>query len=360
MFRNLPGFVFAATVALGASQQAFAQPPGAVAAPPTARTGDGPPPIVDLTPMDLPERGHCTTPIDCVTCNNAPAAILTSAEYIIVRPRRRANDYVIVDPVDNLTPEGRIKNVQYDTTNAFRVGAGYRPGGSAWEYMFTYMYLHDGSDRSAVAPPGGLLYATLTRPGLVDNVGFAAASANLTMNVYDFESIRHFQTDDCFTFKLSFGGRYVDMDQTLQAFYFGNDANGANVRSHVCLNGYGLTVGGQGDWVFWRGFRFFGRARGSLILADFDNSLLETNNGGRTVNANVTESYRQVVPVIEMASGIAWEYRNLRVSVGYELANWFNVVDSPMFIDDFAEGKLGRRKSDLSLEGVAFQLGLVF
>ena len=67
-----------------------------------------------------------------------------------------------MDPVDNLTPEGRIKNVQYDTTNAFRVGAGFRPGGSAWEYMFTYTYLHDGADRGEGAHPGGLLYATLT------------------------------------------------------------------------------------------------------------------------------------------------------------------------------------------------------
>ena len=161
----------------------------------------------------------------------------------------------------------------------------------------------------------------------MDNVGFAAAKHNLTLNVYDFESIRHFQTDDCFALKLGFGTRYVDMDQTLQAFYFGGDANGTNVRSHV-WNGFGLTVGGQGDWIIWHRYRLFGRARGSLIIGDFDNSLLETNNGGRTVNANVTESYRQVVPVIEMASGVAWEYRNLRVSVGYELANWFNVIDS--------------------------------
>jgi Legionella pneumophila major outer membrane protein precursor len=360
MFRKLPGFVFAAAVGLGASPQASAQPPAAPAMPPAARPADPPPPIVDLTPVDLPERAHCNTPIDCVTCNEHAPAILTSAEYIIVRPRRRANDFVIVDPLDNLTPEGRIRNVQYDTDSAFRVGAGYRPGGSAWEYMFTYTYLHDGNDRGAVAPPGGVLYATLTRPGIVDVVGQALGSVSLNLNVYDLESIRHFQLDDAFTFKLGFGVRYANMDQTLQALYFGGDANGAAVRSHVCFDGFGLTAGGQGEWNIWRGFRLFGRARGSMIMADFDNSLLETNNGGATINANVSESYRQVVPVLELASGVAWEYRNLRVAVGYELQNWFNVIDSPTFIDDFAEGKLGRRKSDLSIEGITFQLGMVF
>ena len=46
--------------------------------------------------------------------------------------------------------------------------------------------------------------------------------------------------------------------------------------------------------------------------------------------------------------------------VGYEIANWFNVVDSPTFIDDFSEGTLGRRQSDLGIEGIFAQLGLVF
>jgi hypothetical protein len=361
MSRSLPWIVIVAAVGLGGAMPAFAQPPAppAPASPPT-RPVDAPPPIADLTPIDLPERSNACGPIDCITCNEHPAAILTSAEYIIARPRRRANDYVIVDPNDNLTPEGTIKNVQYSTDSAFRLGAGYRPGGSAWEFMFTYFYLHDGNDRNATAPPGGVLYATLTRPGIIDIADVAAASASLNMNVYDLESIRFFQVDNDFSFKLSFGTRFANMDQTLQAFYFGGDANGAAVRSHVCFDSFGLTLGGQGEWVFWRSFRLFGRARGSLLMADFDNTLIETNNGGGTVLANVREGYHQVVPVIELASGVAWEYRNLRVAIGYELQNWFNVIDSPTFIDDFAEGKLGRRKSDLGIEGVSFQVGLTF
>jgi hypothetical protein len=186
------------------------------------------------------------------------------------------------------------------------------------------------------------------------------AGASLNMNVYDLESIRNFQIDKDFAFKLGFGSRFANIEQDLQAFYFGGDANGAAVRRHVCFDSFGLTVGGQGDWVFWRNFRLYGRAKGSLLMADFDNSLFETNNGGVTVNANVHEHYRQVVPVIELASGVAWEYRNLRVSVGYELQNWFNVVNAPTFVDDFAEGKLGRRTSDLGIEGISFRLGYNF
>ena len=55
MFRNLPGFVFAAAIALWASQQASAQPPAAGR---RRRRKAVQPPIVDLTPVDLPERSQ--------------------------------------------------------------------------------------------------------------------------------------------------------------------------------------------------------------------------------------------------------------------------------------------------------------
>jgi len=357
MNRLFTGLVILAAASWATSPSAIAQPPAAAQS--AARSADPPPPpIVDLTPVDLPDRSH--GPIDCITCNNTPPAVLGFAEYLLVRARTNANDYAIIDPANNLAPEGSIRNAQYGTDNAFRIGGGYRPGGSAWDFVFTYFYLHDWENRNAVAPPGGLLYATLTRPGQVDNVGFAVAGASLNMNVYDLESIRNFQIDKDFAFKLGFGSRFANVEQDLQALYFGGDANGAAVRRHVCFDSFGLTVGGQGDWVFWRNFRLYGRARGSLLMADFDNSLFETNNGGATVNANVHEHYRQVVPVIELASGVAWEYRNLRVSVGYELQNWFNVVNAPTFVDDFSEGKLGRRTSDLGIEGFSFRLGYNF
>ena len=121
-----------------------------------------------------------------------------------------------------------------------------------------------------------------------------------------------------------------------------------------------MTIGAQGEWRVWNGFRFFGRGRGSLLIADFTNSLVETDNNGATVNTNLVETYIQTVPVLELASGIAWERRNFRVALGYEIQNWFNVIDSPMFVDDLAEGKIGRRKSDLGIEGFFFQLGLAF
>jgi Legionella pneumophila major outer membrane protein precursor len=320
--------------------------------------GDAPPPVVDLTPPDLPGRRVAISEIVPGPCN--PRTFLTSAEYLLVRPRRRDLDFAIVDPIDDLAPQGKIKSADWPTVSGLRAGIGYRPADSLWEAMFTYTYLFSGDDRTAAAPPGGVLYPTLTRPGVVDRVQAALAGSGITFNVFDLESGRRFQVDDSFAFRLFSGARWASVDQSLNAYYFGGDADRAHVRSRIEFDGAGVTVGGQGDWIIGRGFRLFGRARGSLLVGDFCTRLTETDQGGRVLNADVREHFVQTVPVLEIATGISWEYRNFKASVGYEVANWFNLADTPFFVDDLAEGKFGRRRGDVSLEGVFFQLGLAF
>src|SRR5256885_17123 len=104
-----------AAAALGQSAVRAQPPPPAHLPPPPAQMPpprmDVPPPVVDMTPVDLPDRprGGC---LDCATCTvsqNKPPALLTSVEYLLVRPYRRGNDYAIADPLNNATPEGSIR-----------------------------------------------------------------------------------------------------------------------------------------------------------------------------------------------------------------------------------------------------------
>ncbi|HEY1377134.1 MAG TPA: Lpg1974 family pore-forming outer membrane protein [Gemmataceae bacterium] len=365
-----------AVVALGALTQprspAVAQvgppPPPPPARPAAARlplNGDQqppPPPVADLTPPEFVQPPLPPTTITCDGCRacDSPAAWLFSAEYLLVRPRRRADDFAIVDPLDNLTPEGDIRSVGYDLSSGLRAGVGYRMAGTPWEEWFTYTYLHAGGDRTAIAPPGGLIYPTLTRPGLVDTADAAVARNSLNYNLYDLDAVRRVAGDESLALRLGFGFRYASIDQTQSASYFGRDANAAAVNSRVSFDGAGPTVLGEGRWLMPWGLSTFGRVRGGLIVGDTTNSLRETDNGGTTVSANVREHYYTTIPVLEMATGVAWEYRNVRIAAGYEVTNWFNMVDSPTFVNDFAEGKLGRRRGDLSLEGLFLQLGVTY
>ena len=126
---------FGAAGTLAAQPPAPAGPPNVVVLPPSGTstpppapvTVPPPPNVVDLTP---PELAHKSTfesnPEGCKDGECAKPAFLTSVEYLLIRPRRRGNDYAIVDPTDNLTPEGKIKSVGYETDSGLRASVGYR------------------------------------------------------------------------------------------------------------------------------------------------------------------------------------------------------------------------------------------
>jgi hypothetical protein len=313
-----------------------------------------------MTPDFLRPRHADDCPPAAAPAPAEPTAVFTSLEYLLLRPRRGDLDFAIADPVrGNHAPEGDLEHLDYRTRSGLRVGAGARLDGG-WEAGFFYTYLHSTDDRLLAAPPTGTLYAALTRPGLIDTVDAAAAHAALTCNVFDVQLARKFTIDPTFSLSLLTGTRFASIDQGFGSVYDGRDAHQAEVQTASRFRGAGLFLGGQGDWSVGRGLSFFGRARGALMFGDIRSRLTETDNAGQTVNANVADDFRQVVPVVELAAGVAWQYRGMRVSAGYEAANWFNLVSRPVFVDDFAEGKYTRRTSDLGLEGLFLQLALAF
>jgi hypothetical protein len=68
----------------------------------------------------------------------------------------------------------------------------------------------------------------------------------------------------------------------------------------------------------------------------------------------------KVVPVVETALGLCWEYRGVRLSAGYELVNWFGVFEGIDFVDDVHPGRITRRSTDLGLEGFFFRAEVSF
>jgi hypothetical protein len=281
-------------------------------------------------------------------------------DYLLLRPRRRELDFAITSTQSQDAPIGNIESLEWRTKSGFRIGGGYCWPGDGWEAGVYYMNLHSNADGFAARPAGGTLFATLTHPGTIEQVDTASATSGVNFDVVDVEMGRRFAMGECFWFRLFGGGRFASIDQSLNAFYDGGDANLAQVHSPIEFDGAGIRVGGEGHWNINWGFSLFARASGSLLFGDFRSTLIQTNNNGATTDVNVVDDFEKVVPVIEMGLGAAWQYRNLQVKVAYEIANWFGMVDSPDFVDDVHQGKFVRRVSDLSLEGLDLQVRLSF
>jgi hypothetical protein len=293
-------------------------------------------------------------------------------DYLLVRPRRNALDFAVSSPNVTSAPGGSVESLFWETRSGFSAG-GSLPIGHGWEGRLDYSYFFSQGNRSLTTPDGGTLFATLSHGGFFDDVASAAASSSINYNVIDLELAKHLAVSDGLDLTLSGGGRFAWINQQFTAIYNGGSGGAVNavIDSPVYFRGAGLSAGAEGFWKLGPGERgedrrplsglgIYAKARGSILSGEFRNFLSETNNNGALVLVNVREKYQQLVPVMELGAGLAWRGEHWRLGVGYELANWFNMVDSLDFTSATSLGKPSRRMSDLTLEALAIQLELAF
>jgi len=75
---------------------------------------------------------------------------------------------------------------------------------------------------------------------------------------------------------------------------------------------------------------------------------------------NTSYNVREVVPTVSIGVGGGWQYRTMSVRVGYEITNWFGLMNRPRFSSDVAQGALTPQSANLSLEGLFVQVGVAF
>jgi Legionella pneumophila major outer membrane protein precursor len=312
-------------------------------------------------------------PIDAPTapmCPPAPEApndwllsgLFVDGDYLYQQAHRNTLDFAVTSPNTQLLPGGVIDSLNYQASSGFRFGAGYELPGQNWAVGVHYSYLHNTDAAQVNAPDNGALYATLTRAGTFDQVESAFATTSLNYNVVDIEASTHLSVNPTLDVNVFGGVRLAWIDQTFGATYNGGPSGAVNatVDSPVYFFGAGLTCAAEAEWKIYRGFGIYGRARVSLLSGQFRDSFTETNNGGQTPITNVSETYRQLVPVVELGAGVSFQTEHFRVRVGYDLANWFNMVNSLDFPSGTDIGQVERRTSDLMLEGLSAQVGVVF
>lgn len=338
---------------------------------PGARAQDNavavPPPLVlkDLTPHDEhhgPGHGgsHGHSAVETLTGHHVHGGFTVEGEYLLLRARRGANDFAISDPTTDLIPNGRLESLNYQLRGGFRVGLGYRFAGTAWDTLFTYSYFRAGAERFLTAPAGGTLYATMTRPALNDEVNSAAATGRIEYNVFDAVAGRRMLVEEAGFVRAFAGFRWASIRQNLNVAYDGNDANVGEVRTTSNFTGFGPTVGLDSTWNLTEHWFLSARGSAALMTGSIDSPHRETNNAGLTTYVNLETRNRRVVPVASLALAGGWRTERVFVRAGYEITNWFGLIESKRLTGELAEGHLLNSRSDLSLEGFFVQFGVAF
>lgn len=334
-------------------------------APVKAPPASGESTLKDLTPPGFHTDAHPVHPAyHEVPGHLRPAAHEESGpfatfEFLELRARRTAFDYAIPGDTSGLVPIGDIRSLNYELQPGFRGELGHRFE-NGWEAVFTYTYYHTSAEDSLTAPADQVVFPTLTKPGLTNTSRFASAFAGLTYNSYDLAMGKRWMVDDHLAVRLYGGIRFATIQQDFNAFYEGLDARSATVNANSKFQGVGPVFGGETVLAGWRGFHLYAKASGGLLTGESDNPFIESNSSGNAFYASTANDIRKVVPVASVGIGAGWQYRTVSVRVGYEITNYFGVVDQPRFTDDVGLGKITTRQSDLSLEGLFVQLGLTF
>lgn len=319
----------------------------------------------DITPPELHgsghaggESGHCE--VHPALAEHEEGGFSTAAEYLLMRPRRGLFDYAIRDPNQNLIPEGALLSPNYQLRSGVRAAIDYRLPHTAWDFQVAYTYFRSNANAAETAPVGGTLYATLTRPGLNDEVTSATATATLEYNVYDAVIGRRFVLDEHATVRAFGGFAFAQIRQKFDVFYNGGDALQGRVLTESNFNGFGPLFGAEGQFTLTEHWHIYARSVGGLFTGTARNPLLETNNGGLTTYANLSLDKRKVVPMASFAVAGGWTSGRVTFRAGYEITNWFGLIDQTRLTGELSEGKVVTRSGDLSLEGFFAHFGLTF
>ncbi|MCA9170520.1 MAG: hypothetical protein KDB23_22735, partial [Planctomycetales bacterium] len=164
---------------------------------------------------------------------------------------------------------------------------------------------------------------------------------------------------NCFTVLSVFGGtRWVDVDQLSRLDYNGRDFTNGRVIDHTEMNGFGLRMGTEGRWKMAHGISVFGSLAGGLTYGRFHTTAFEDNLDSTIVITDISQSYDQAIANLETRLGMSATWRNVVVSAGYELNDWFGLAERSVFTGTTERGGLATISDDILLEGFFLQVAM--
>lgn len=205
--------------------------------------------------------------------------------------------------------------------NGFRTGIGYRFE-SGWEVSWNYttFFTRGQGEITTTEYPDIMIIPEPDLGNQTTNTVQAAGSLNY--NVHDLEVSRWLPLDENLTLRLFGGFRWAKIEHDFQVL-----AAGFSYDNPLTMDGYGIRLGLESQWLPFGGFKIFGRGAGSVLAGNFHSRTVGIDYSYSAFDAylDYPSSFTQAVPVLETALGASWQYGPWELSGGYELNTWFNV-----------------------------------
>ena len=295
-------------------------------------------------------------------------------DFLYLRPRNAEVTYAL--PIDGPVapalgaevPVGAAAVVDFGYEPAFRVGFGLRiKPDSSVSAQYTYFR---GSDEDAATVTAPVLLRSLVTHPLSMNTTTdtldASASTAIDYDLIDldfkalFDGCEPLQCDNCGNCKTEFadvlnyivGVRYARLDQDFRSQF--QVTGVTSVNTNVDFDGGGIRLGLEGErHSTVTGLYVYGQGITNLMVGEFKADYAQVNSFNGT-EAITSWSAGRVVPGIDLELGFGWvaPRRRLRLSTGYMVSTWFNVVKTEEFINAAQTHDFDDLSSILTFDGL--------
>ncbi len=336
------------------------------------------------TSNSQPAQGSCNT-----SCYSSPGWY-ASGQFLSWKARRSTTAYA-----GNLSPvtgpginagdsySNSLIETNYDRDPGFRLRMGYVTE-NRWDIGLQYTYFNS-NGASAVGDPtmdSDSVFTNLGDRSLYDDAGlngdfedgivdFAQETISVRYNVFDVVMGRWVNLNHGFALRFIGGLRFAEINQASNVTYANLEAaadlDQYNLDRRVTMKAWGFTTGGEVHWGLGdSGLSIFTRGQLSMLRADFDLSRLDVANNLSSdiaIRGDRLETTK-IVPVMELALGGRYEYNGFYVGVGYEFANWFNMLQDldRVGYDDINDETTPVRadRGDLTFDGWFVEAGVTY
>ncbi len=288
----------------------------------------------------------------CVRCCSP---LTMHVDYLNWQATRSGLGVAILDPQGVGVPSAGdpIQSLDLGNGGGVRAGIGMRTR-TGWDLGFTYTHLST-NGRLDFAPGSNQVLALLSSPASgLTNADSVVATGGVNLNVYDLEAGHWLHFCDSVSSRVSLGLRYANIDQDLRAVYDGGAFSNGIVDAPTQFEGFGGRVAGSVHWNMYRNLSLFGSLGISLLAGELQSHRYEENFG--TAVIDVSQTFEQVSPVMELAVGADWKNGPWNVAAGYELSSWLNAATSTDFVDNFHGGSIDNGATDIGFDGFFFRL----
>lgn len=275
----------------------------------------------------------------------------------------------IDDPDNDGIPEGPLVQAVYDQDNEFRPAIQYNCPESNTLFEINYLRLQQ-TNEIGLAPKAGAVYWT---PLVSPNFGldFALSSdSSIRLSYIEFNiTMQHsIRRNDWMNYFVDWGFRWAKIDQRFRGQFFNMGGGGStdDVTIKSVVNMGGLTFGAGLNYEVFSGLNLSGRFGAFMLQGSLAGSYVDVNSGGGT-QGDIHQNKTQLVPGLEAAVFLNYN-PDLQLPYagyilfrgGYEMKNYFQVIDTSTFVDDVHDGEVMSHRSSFGLTGYVLSVQFVW